>query len=96
MLLEYTKQAEQAVLEVMFKAKVVRYSFKSQKNVLNLSFTSNFTLNVTEQYFQHYQQSYCDYLWKKTLMGEEQAVFEKVALSHLEMWSSTGLQTFNN
>ena len=57
MLLEYTKQAKQAVLEVMFKAKVVRYSFKSQKNVLNLSFTSSFTLNVTEQYFQHYQQS---------------------------------------
>ena len=55
-------------------------------------------LHSTQQniIFQHYYQSYCDYLSKMGRMDEEQAVFEQLTLSDFKKCSSTALRTFNN
>ena len=42
--------------------------------------------------FQHYYQSYCEFLFKMDRIDEEQAVFEKLTVSGFKKWSSTGLK----
>ena len=42
--------------------------------------------------FQHYDQTYCDYLLKMGRMDEEQAVFEQLTLSDFKKWSATALK----
>ena len=46
--------------------------------------------------FQHYYQSFCDYLLKIGRMDEEQAVLEQLTLNDFKKWSSTAFKTFNN
>ena len=46
--------------------------------------------------FQHYYQSYRNYLLSLGRMNEEQAVFELLILSDFKKWSSTALKALNN
>ena len=46
--------------------------------------------------FQHYYQSYRNYLLSLGRMDGEQAVFELLILSDFKKWSSTVLKTLNN
>ena len=43
-------RVKQTVLAVVLKEKAVYNSFKSPENVFNLSFTCNFTFNITERF----------------------------------------------
>ena len=81
----------------MFNEKAVDSRLKvNTLDVLNLSFTSNFTLTQQNIIFQHYYQSYCDYLLKMGRMDKERAVFEQLVLSEFKKLSSTALKIFNN
>ena len=85
------------MLAVMFNEKAVDSRLKvNTLDVLNLSFTSNFTLTQQNIIFQHYYLSYCDYLLKMGRMDKERAVFEQLALSEFKKLSSTALKIFNN
>ena len=57
---------------------VVYKSFKSQQNFLNLLFTCSFAFNFTKQSFQHYYQSYCNYLLRIGRMDGKQTAFEEL------------------
>ena len=46
--------------------------------------------------FQHYYQSYHNYLLSLGRMDGEQAVFELLIISDFKKWSSTALKTLNN
>ena len=63
---------------------------------MNLNIT--FILHSTQQniIFQHYYQSYCDYLLKVGRMDKEQTVFEQLTLSDFKNRSSTALKNFNS
>ena len=60
-----------------------------------LKSAKRFESHFTDQnfIFQHYCQSYCNYLLKMSRMDEEQAAFEKLTLSEFKKWSSTALKT---
>ena len=49
-------------------------------------------MNHSKTFFQHYYQSYCDYLLKMGRMDEEQATFEHLTLRDFKKWSSTALK----
>ena len=42
--------------------------------------------------FQHYYQSYCDYLLKMGRMDEQLVIFEQLTVSDFKKWSSTALK----
>ena len=52
-------------------------------------------IQLKKKFFQHYYQSYCDYLLKMGGMDKEQAVLEQLTSSDFKKWSSTTLKTFN-
>ena len=76
------------MLVVVFNTKAVYISFflKSIKHFESESYSTQ------KHIFQHYCQSYCDYLLKMGFMDEEQAVFEQLTLSDFTKESSTALK----
>ena len=79
-----TFRAKEAVLVVVLKAKAVCNGFKSQLNVLDISFTRNFTFNK-RSFSRHYYQRYCGYSLKLGCMDEKQAIFKQLTLKNVNM-----------
>ena len=89
-------RAKQAGLVVVFKAKAVDAGLEVSETFLIL--VLHLILHASQQniIFQHYYQSYSDYLLKMGRTDKEQAVFEQLTLTAFKKWSSTALKTFSN